>query len=61
MSTDTTFRLELDGGFMQYNHFKDRWSLWSEQKGRVGDIGASHFKTIKEFKQWGQEKIDELL
>ena len=59
MITDTTFRLDLDGGFMQYNHFWDRWSVWSTKDGRIDSIGANELNTIREFKQRGQEKIDE--
>lgn len=52
------FRLPLEGGFIQYNHYRDMWTVWSEKDGRIDDINANHFKTIKEFKQWGQAKIN---
>ena len=52
------FKLELHGGWMIYVHVRDEWSLWSYKDGKIDDIDANHFKTIREFKAWGQEILD---
>ena len=57
MSTD--FKFDLEGGFMRYNHPRDRWVVWSTKHGRLTDIDANHYGTIREFKAWAQEQIDE--
>ena len=52
------FRFELEGGHMRYHHRRDIWVVWKDRDGRLDDIDANHFKTIREFKQWAQERIN---
>ncbi len=54
----TPYILDLSCGQMTYDHDGDRWILTSNEHTRAFPwINANRFKTIREFKVWGEAEL----